>query len=97
MDQAKVRQAIEDVLLNQGYEPESRRKEIAFHLTDWLGDLEAWKSYCDSPEQFDSESAEKLIMGFLIHVPNHVAAASKLMLEIPVSDIFEVGAIDADT
>ena len=31
-------------------------------------------------------------MGFLIHVPSHVAAASKLVTGIPVTDIFKVGA-----
>lgn len=32
-------------------------------------------------------------MQFLIHVPNHLAAASKLMLDIPVTDVLGVGAV----
>lgn len=36
-------------------------------------------------------------MGFLIHVPNHVAAASMLMNEIPVEDVFGVNATGIGT
>ena len=32
-------------------------------------------------------------MQFLIHVPNHLAAASKIGLDIPVTDVFGVNSI----
>ncbi len=96
MDRTKIRKTIEQMLIKEGYEPEEKRHEIAFHLTDWLDDLEAWHSFCAAPDSLESEALEKLIMQFLIHVPNHVAAASKLMLDIPVTDIFEVGATADD-
>ena len=96
MDQTEIRNAIESMLLKQGYKPDSKRKEIAFHLTDWLDDAEAWNDFCQDPSQLEPSALEKLIIDFLIHVPNHVAAASKLMLDIPVQDIFEVGAVSDD-
>ena len=39
----------------------------------------------------DAEVSQ-LLISFLVHVPNHVAAASKLYTDIPVTDIFGVGA-----
>jgi hypothetical protein len=38
----------------------------------------------------------RLVLGFLAHVPNHLAAASKLLTGIPVTDIFGVGATSED-
>ena len=63
-----------------------------FHLVDWLDDMSRWNAFCKNPKSINSEKTCKLILDFLIHVPNHLAAASKLVLDMPVSDIFEVGA-----
>lgn len=96
MDDAKIRSALRQALKQTGYAPEGRRHDIVFHMTDWLDDLEEWIAFCQAPDRYDAEAVEKLLIGFLVHVPNHLAAASKLMLDIPVSDIFEVGALDDD-
>jgi hypothetical protein len=32
---------------------------------------------------------ERLLIDFLIHAPNHTAAAGKLLLDISVGDLFE--------
>jgi hypothetical protein len=45
------------------------------------------------PKDVTVEDARKLLVQFLIHVPNHLAAASKLWLDIPVTDVFGVGAL----
>lgn len=39
-----------------------------------------------------ADAVVDLLYGFLIHVPNPAAAAGKLLTEMSVSDIFEVGA-----
>ncbi len=96
MDDAKIRRALRHALEQSGYTPEGRRHDIVFHMTDWLDDLEQWSAFCQAPDRYEAEAVEKLLTGFLVHVPNHLAAASKLMLNIPVSDIFEVGALDED-
>jgi hypothetical protein len=36
---------------------------------------------------------ERLLIDFLIHAPNYTAAAGKLLLDISLSDLFEVGAV----
>jgi hypothetical protein len=41
-----------------------------------------------------ADEINSLLIKFLIHVPNHVAAACKLLTGIPVSDIFKVGATE---
>jgi hypothetical protein len=63
-------------------------------MTDWLVDLERYYDFCVHPEKYDAQEINKLLMDFLIHVPNHVAAASKLLTGIPVSDVFGVGAVE---
>lgn len=93
MDAGVISQAIERALEAEGYGTPEIRRDIAFHMTDWLVDLEKWHAYCQSPESLDADQTTELLMSFLAHVPNHMAAASKLMTGIPVMDIFEIGAV----
>ena len=90
-DENKIREAIEVALKDSDMQP-TEISDAAFHMTDWLSDLEEWTLFCDKPESLSSEQIQDLLMGFLIHVPSHVAAASKLVTGIPVTDIFKVGA-----
>ena len=71
-------------------------EDIAFHLTDWLQDLEAYYRFCSDPDSMSDEQVSQLLTGFLVHVPNHVAAASKLLTGVPVTDVFGVGATSED-
>ncbi|MGI9262770.1 MAG: hypothetical protein ACR2QR_12075 [Woeseiaceae bacterium] len=96
MDANVVSQAIERALEANEYGTPETRHDIAFHMTDWLADLEEWHTYCQSPETLDAEQTIELLIRFLVHVPNHLAAASKLLTNIPVTDIFEVGATTED-
>jgi len=61
-------------------------------MTDWLDDLRSYYEFCEAPHGKSTEAAEEMLIAFLLHVPNHVAAASKLLLNIPVTDVFGVGA-----
>jgi len=45
-----------------------------------------------APDQLSDPEVQQLLVQFLVHVPNHLAAASKLATGIPVSDVFGVGA-----
>lgn len=91
LDQARVSAAIEAVVRTRsGFSPAVAR-DIAFHMTDWLDDLAEYHDFCAHPEKLSPSEIEKLLTGFLVHVPNHVAAASKLFIDIPVTDIFGVG------
>jgi len=67
--------------------------DAVFHMTDWLSDLNAWHSFCKSPESLSKDELQNLLMEFLVHVPAHVAAAGKLVTGLPVEDVFKVGAV----
>lgn len=71
-----------------------RLHDIAFHLTDWLDDFEALYEVCSAPDAKSPEEITNTLIGFLYHVPNHVAAAARLYLDSPVRDIFGIGAVE---
>lgn len=64
-------------------------RELAFHMTDWLTELEAYVRFCQDPARSKPKHVIDLLHGFLAHVPNHVHAAA-LLLGYDVSDIFDV-------
>jgi hypothetical protein len=72
---------------------DKRAREIAFHLADWNSDAAFIVAMHLFPENFTAEEIIEGVEGFLIHAPNHVAAAAKLG-GYPIEDIFKVGAID---
>ena len=70
--------------------------DSGFHMVDWLDDLEAIYSFCQNPDSMTDSELDKMLTNFLVHVPNHLAAAAKIYTDSPVSDVFGVGAIEAD-
>jgi hypothetical protein len=68
--------------------------ELAFHLSDWREDAAFIVALALSPDRFTAEEVEDGLTAFLVHAPNHVAAAAKLG-GWPIADIFEIGALDA--
>jgi hypothetical protein len=66
-------------------------REIAFHMTDWDNDLEGLNRFYEQPESLSDAEVTALIISLLAHVPNHVAAAKKLVGLGPMEDIFGVG------
>ncbi len=70
--------------------------EIAFHMTDWKSDLERLVMIYDKNSRLTDKETSNILHQFLAHVPNHLAAAMKLIGYGPVEDIFEVGITEAD-
>ena len=68
-------------------------QDIAFHMTDWAGDAAFITALLLFPERFTPEEIRHGIMDFLVHAPNHLAAAAK-QHDFPIQDVFEVGALD---
>jgi hypothetical protein len=83
---------IENALINEGYEID-KAKDIALHMTDWSDDLERLYNLFAHLDSYNSKELEEQLIDFLCHVPNHLAAAAKLLLDIKVTDIFGVGAV----
>lgn len=90
MEHARIRRRIEEALRD---EDESTRRDIAFHMTDWLPDLRDLVRLYESPDEVADDEVAALLMRFLVHVPAHVAAAAKLYTGEPVKDVFGVGAV----
>ncbi|MCP5158075.1 MAG: hypothetical protein H6975_01465 [Gammaproteobacteria bacterium] len=90
-DQDKIREAIRIALKDLDMQP-TAISDAVFHMTDWLSDLEKWAKFCEKPNSLSPEKLQDLLIEFLVHVPNHLAAASKLVTGIPVTDVFKVGA-----
>lgn len=93
LDAGRIRQAIQSALEATADGEPRRSGDIAFHLTDWIQDLERFYRFCERPEAYSPEEIEGLLMEILVHVPNHVAAAGKLLVDVTVSDVFGVGAV----
>jgi hypothetical protein len=87
---------IEEVAIRENQLSQSVARDVAFHMTDWLEDLARYNEFCANPNKMTNKEVEDLLLAFLTHVPNHIAAASKLYAEIPVTDVFGVGATSDD-
>lgn len=48
-------------------------------MTDWVHDVDDLISLYDSPDGFTNDQVVDIVLRFLAHVPNHVAAAKKLV------------------
>ena len=93
----KVRECIARAAVNEAELPLAVANDVAFHLTDWIKDLEALVSFCRLPGSFTPAQVNDILLAFLLHAPNHIAAAAKLYADIPVTDVFGVGAVDVQS
>jgi hypothetical protein len=72
-------------------------EDIAFHMTDWKEDLLELMHLYESPAQLSNDQIQEIVIKFLAHVPNHLAAARKLAGLGPIEDIFHVGVLSEDS
>jgi hypothetical protein len=75
---------------------ETNSKDLAFHLTDWLSDLEECFHTFSNIEQKSDKEIEEFVYRFLAHVPNHLVAAKKLSGMGNTEDVFNVGIFEDD-
>lgn len=92
-DYGKIQTRIEEVAISQAKLSAVSARDSAFHMTDWFSDLEDFVDFCSRPDEWSSEDVDRMLLNFLVHAPNHIAAAAKLYANSPVQDIFEVGAV----
>ena len=96
IDPIAVQARIREVALREAELPDSVAHDVAFHMTDWLEDLEAFSRFCANPSSLSDAEVSELLTDFLVHVPNHVAAAGKLYTGMPVTDVFQIGVTSKD-
>ena len=87
--------AVLQAQIAQMLEPEfgEDSNEIAFHLSDWVGDAAFLTLLSMRPESLTDAEKKAGLRQFLIHAPNHLAAAAKLSGNA-IQDIFNVNALD---
>ena len=83
---ARIREAFSEL-------PTHVRDDLAFHLSDWRADAAFLLALHLAPERFSREEVNEGVTQFLIHAPNHVAAAAKLG-GWPIEDVFGIGAVN---
>jgi hypothetical protein len=81
---------------SQSMDRSSVANDIAFHMTDWDHNIEDLLRIYREPRRIADDEIVKIILEFLAHVPNHVAAAKKLAGLGPIEDVFEVGVLIED-
>lgn len=92
-DAAKIRAQIELAASAAMKLPPEIARDVAFHMTDWLEDLKRFVQFCEDPASFSTKDVGDTLLAFLLHAPNHMAAAAKLYAGLAVSDVFDVGAV----
>ena len=97
LDIQQIRTRIEDIAVSEAELSVETAREVAFHLTDSLDDLSAFFAFCSHPGSHTPAQVNEMLLGFLLHAPNHIAAAAKRYADCPVSDIFGVGAVETTT
>ncbi|HUI92567.1 MAG TPA: hypothetical protein VLX68_10005 [Chitinivibrionales bacterium] len=89
----KLRKTITNVLRTELDKKIADR--ISFHLLDWTDDAAFIMALILWPDKFTKQEISDGIYCFMPHVPDHLAAAAKLF-GTPVTDVFEVGALDGE-
>jgi hypothetical protein len=92
-DPQAIRARIAEVARHEMEIPDALSDDVAFHMTDWLDDLDAYSRFCADPNSLSDAEAGEMLTRFLVHVPNHLAAAGKLYTGMSVTDIFQIGAV----
>jgi hypothetical protein len=85
---ARLREAFSELPAQSVY-------DLAFHLSDWREDAAFLLAMHLAPERFSSDEVKDGVTQFLVHAPNHVAAAAKLG-GWPVEDVFGIGALEGE-
>lgn len=94
LDAKVFKERIRGVMLREIGLSSAAADDVTFHMTDWLDDLVSFSGFCAEPDKWKDEEIKDILLSFLIHVPNHVAAASRLLTGFPVTDVFGVGSIE---
>ena len=92
-----IQARIREVGLREMSLSESTAADVAFHMTDWLNHFEAYQRFCLNPSGLSDEEVNRMLIKFLVDVPNHLAAASKLYTDVPVTDVYGVGATSEES
>jgi hypothetical protein len=81
----RAKRAIISSFKDSGFS-EQERYDLAFHLTDWVEDLQHVVDFLESPEKYSDEQIRETIIAFVIHAPYHLNHAADILIDGPVQD-----------
>lgn len=87
-----LRHKIVEALTHDRFLTKAAAEEAAFHLVDWIDDLQSLRE-CFAHPRCDKEAAGNSLRRFLSHAPSHLAAAHRIVMGVPVEDTFLLGAV----
>ncbi len=67
--------------------------EAAFHLLDWADELIDFAAFLRRPGGRPAEDVLDLVMRMVTHAPHHLNAAHRIVMGLPVTDVFGLGAV----
>jgi hypothetical protein len=88
MDQKRISGQIANAICEESGLSRPKCEEIAFHMTDWLDEFSRLREFYLPPDSYSTDKIYSLVLEFLIHAQEHIAAASDLLTDIPVERIF---------
>jgi hypothetical protein len=68
--------------------PADKSGDLIFHMTDWLADLSRLCDLYSDPTKYGIDETKKILLAFLLHVPEHVSAAAEIFTGSGVEHIF---------
>lgn len=87
-----VQARMEKALSHEGFLSKKAAREAAFHLSDWIAELHALVLLIRSA-RWKPDHARDVLLSFTCHAAHHIAAAHRIVMCDPVTDIFEIGAV----
>ncbi|USN99737.1 MAG: hypothetical protein H6810_03500 [Phycisphaeraceae bacterium] len=95
VDDSELWQRLRATAMREWDLDEAAADEFAFHMTDWLDDLDSLNALLAS-SSWNPEQAARTLRAILCHVPAHIAADSFIAYGLPVKDVFRLGAVVGD-
>jgi hypothetical protein len=94
-EEEKIRRRIQSAF-EEMEETKPVARDIAFHLTDWLSDIEDLIKTYSNIDNLSNDEITSFVYKFLSHVPNHLNAATKLSGIGKIEDVFQAGIFEDD-
>lgn len=88
-----IPEVIARALVKEKYMSKPAADEVAFHLTDWLDDLNKFVEFLSRPSRYQSPQVCDIVFRMVTHVPHHINAAYRIMMDEPVTDSFDLGTV----
>ena len=82
--------AIRDAFVEDHLDNPRTVYEIAFNFGDWEDDLRALAALQADPSRFSDAECQSIIMDFLVHVPNHLQEAYRLVFDESLELVEEI-------